>query len=612
MQYRKDIQILRGVSVLLVVLYHLELGSFKSGFLGVDVFFVISGYLMSALYSPARKLEFFFKRAKRLLPAYYFITLATVIFAALLTNPNEFDSVVKQSLFAAFLSSNIGYWLENSYFSKAAFNPLLHLWSLGVEIHFYLIVPIVFWLVTKSRWILPALLIVSLVLCFYVLAISNKTSFFMMPLRLWEFLIGFGIGLYTDNKVSVKKRRFSLLGLMAFVVIVAIPMMNVDGEANGFVQGHPGLHALIVCLATGVILLFGLPASFEKLKAATFLEKIGDYSYSLYLAHFPVLTLFLYQPFSGTILKPDTHGQTFLIGAIIAALSVWMYHFIEVPLRHSQKIIHWLWISPVVIIVCASLGITLHQYKFSKPELLVFNAWEDRSSYRCGKLSRITNPTDISCEITKNIENPSRRIFLVGNSHADSIKSTFASVAESLNVSVRFIVENGPLIPGGISPEGLIKEALNRNIDTIVLHFSPSKIDMPAIEKTARLAKDNNIYLAFIMPVPVWDEHVPKMLWRNLKYHEPLPTMSLIDYTQNNQALENKLSLLSGESFRLYQVGNIFCKQQCRLMNDTGNPIYFDEGHLTLTGSELLRGLFYSIITESIASKIPATSIKKG
>jgi hypothetical protein len=231
--------------------------------------------------------------------------------------------------------------------------------------------------------------------------------------------------------------------------------------------------------------------------------------------------------------------------------------------------------------------------------------------YRCGKLNRILDPTAISCEITKDIAKPSRRILLVGNSHADSIKSTFASVAQALNVDVRFMVDNIPLMPGGVSPERLIKEALNRKIDTVVLHYSPTKINLPNIQKFAKLAKDNNISIAFIMPVPVWDKHVPSVLWRNIKYNETVPVASLDDYGLKNQALNIELSRLAGVGFTVYQIANIFCNNQCQMMNDNGKPLYFDETHLTLSGSELLRGLFHKIITDAGSNGLPNDSVKR-
>lgn len=156
MEYRKDIQLLRGIAVLLVVLYHLDLGWIKSGFLGVDIFFVISGFLMNLLYDHAHKKIFFIRRIKRLLPAYFATLLLTVVVATFITTPVEYNQVVKQALFGLFFSSNFGFWLQNSYFSKAEFNPLLHLWSLGVEIQFYLCVPLLAWLLRNRHIILLA------------------------------------------------------------------------------------------------------------------------------------------------------------------------------------------------------------------------------------------------------------------------------------------------------------------------------------------------------------------------------------------------------------------------------------------------------------------------
>jgi len=229
MNYRKDIQILRGIAVFLVVFFHLGVTGFNSGFLGVDVFFVISGFLMSVLYDENKKIEFYKKRVHRLLPAYFITVITTLIASIFIVTPNEYTQVFEQSIFADLFASNIGYWMQNSYFSKAEFNPLLHLWSLGVEIQFYLLIPVIFYFLKINRFFLLLLFITSISLCFIVVEVSIKTSFFMMPLRLWEFIIGYGVAKYLTINGEILKKQYSLVGSFFLLVIIAIPMLSVNG-----------------------------------------------------------------------------------------------------------------------------------------------------------------------------------------------------------------------------------------------------------------------------------------------------------------------------------------------------------------------------------------------
>jgi len=122
LRYRADIQILRGIAVTLVVLFHLDLANIKSGFLGVDVFFVISGFLMALLYEPHAKAEFFKRRIRRLLPLYFFVVFVTVVVSIFVVTTNEYRQVAHQVWYSLIFSSNIGFWIQNSYFSKADFN----------------------------------------------------------------------------------------------------------------------------------------------------------------------------------------------------------------------------------------------------------------------------------------------------------------------------------------------------------------------------------------------------------------------------------------------------------------------------------------------------------
>ena len=596
--YRKDIQILRGIAVLLVVLFHLEIAGFENGFLGVDIFFVISGYLMAALYSPVAKVDFFIKRARRLLPAYFVVVILTIIAAAAITTPNDYEQVSAQALFATVFASNIGFWMENSYFDKAAFKPLLHLWSLGVEIQFYLLIPVLFWAFQKVKLSCYVILIISATICFLVLGISPKTSFFWLPFRLWEFLLGFSVAQHLGKGELRGNETIKWVGVASLVAIVCILIVKIDGMQFGFVEGHPGLIALLISLATTATLYFRIPRVVEQSLLGGLLEKIGNYSYSIYLTHYPMIVLFLYKPFSGTLLKTADVGETASLASLVALSSVLLFMLIEKPFRANRNSLRGLLFIVPVVIAVSYMGAIFQKTLIPVNEMLVYKAWADRDNYRCGKIKRFSNPMAITCEITDSLKSPSHRVLLVGNSHADSIKRTFSSVAYDRNVAVYFMVENTPLMKDGITPQRLIDEALEKRVDAIILHFSPLTVDNHVIDELVANAKKYKLQLLFIMPVPAWDKHVPRALISNIKSQEVLPSQNIDDYKRFNEKLLEKLASIDYAKFRTYQVADAFCQPDCRLISTSGKPLYFDRWHLTLTGSEVLRSVFESLIVE--------------
>ena len=598
MEYRKDIQILRGVAVLLVVFFHFEVAGFTSGFLGVDVFFVISGYLMAKLYDPSRKRDFFVKRARRLLPAYFAVVAVTALIAAARTIPSDYSQVATQTRFAAFFASNIGFWLENSYFDKAAFLPLLHLWSLGVEIQFYLLIPVLVWLFGRWRLGYPLLLVGSALLCFFVVGISPKTSFFWLPPRLWEFLIGFGVARYAFFGWAAKHDASRWLGLACLVLLFALALINIDADRPGFVKGHPGLLALISSLATATVLGLGIPRRVEASAVAGALEKLGGYSYSIYLAHFPIIVLWLYRPFAGTVLGTTSLAQSAMIGVAVAGASVLLYRFVEQPFRRRLHRLTWIAAPAIVLVAVSFVGSLAQQQLIPAGDMLIYQAWSDRSEFRCGKLSRILHPTAISCEITPPLAAPSHRVLLVGNSFADSIKTTFAATAGQRNVSVYFLVDNRPLVKGGVTPAQVMQEADAHQVDAIVMHFSLLGTDLAQIGRGEQLAKERGISVSFLLPPPAWNEHVPMMLWRNRKELAPLPRQSLHDYATTNADLIASLGKIDYDRFTVYGTAEAFCRSDCRMISAGGKPYYFDNGHLTLTGSEELRGVFEQVLDD--------------
>ncbi|MBR9915859.1 MAG: acyltransferase [Algicola sp.] len=596
LNFRYDIQILRGVSVLFVVLFHLGFSSLKSGFLGVDVFFVISGFLMAVLYDHRNKKDFFARRAKRLLPPYFFVIILTVLVSFFVNTPNETKQVVEQSIFGAFFIPNVGYWLQNSYFSKAEFNPLLHLWSLGVEIQFYIFIPLLSLFFRKSRYFLPLIALFSLILCFVVLTISPKTSFFMLPFRVWEFLIGFGVAKFFSSNGSVKYKGKEFIGLASLLILILIPFMSVDGESLNVVYGHPGLYAILVCLATSCVLLFGLPSRLEHSALGNTLVWFGKYSYSIYLVHFPIIVLFLSKPFGGTIVTTDSLVQLVVIILLIGFFSYISYNFVE-KIRF-KKILVPVFFGSLISILLPLLLSSLQSGILEDNEKKIFGAFSDRSQYRCGKIIRILNPKAISCDINS-IDNPDAIIMLVGNSHSDSIKTIFSNVSSENNARLIFLVPNNPLMTGGISVSRVINEAVSKNVDHIVIHFSTMGFPIDNVLSLSDLAIKKGIKVTIIEPVPIWNKHIPKYMYDSLNDNDSGLVKKNVEYNYENREILKGLDTLQLNGVERMSVVDVFCKDECAFSSKDGKPFYFDSNHLTLTGSKELEGKFRSIFNQS-------------
>jgi len=600
LKFRSDIQVLRGIAVLWVVLFHFGFTFFESGFLGVDVFFVISGFLMANLYHSGQMMSFFQSRASRLLPAYFVVVIATVIAAFVFTTPNETSQVLEQTFWASIFSSNIGFWSKASYFSKSEFNPLLHLWSLGVEIQFYLLVPVLFWIISKSRYMFAMLVLLSLIACSIMLTVSPKTSFFLLPFRFWELGFGFLVGFVMRNGKDVALSRSTLLGLPGLAVILLIPFADIDGRTSSFIYGHPGFAALVACLATGSILYFGLPSFIVNNRVGSSLVKLGTYSYSLYLVHFPVIVIYLSRPFDGTNLKVAKPLDFVLLIALIVVLTGCLHQFVEN--RWRAQGIKRLIVGPVLLVLCVSLTARFVQpWILSPEERAIFAASSDRTEYRCGKIFRVVSPTSEFCEITGS-ENSDRSVMLVGNSHADAIKTAFASVAASLNTSVYFTVSNSPMLgSANLSPQTIVEAAVERQVDTIILHYSPARLPDAAerFDELINIAAANDIKLVLIDPVPTWSEHVPRALYMNTTQNHELPAQTLDQHRERIANMLVDVKSLQGTSITRWDPAPYLCDVQCSLAQQDRTPFYFDRGHLTVTGSNELTTLFESILRES-------------
>lgn len=317
-----------------VVFFHAGVGLFSGGFVGVDIFFVISGFLITSIIDGEVRdgkftiLRFYERRVRRILPALFVVLAATAVASAVLLLPRAFKDFGQSAVAATLFSSNILFWREGDYFSPNVFSkPLLHTWSLAVEEQYYIVIPILMMLL--ARWRQNALIwtalicVASFASAQWVLQHHATTAFFLSPFRFWELGIG---GLLALGAAPRIRSRAALegLSLLGLGMILASVFLYTDSTP------FPGLAAAAPCLGAALIIYAGgqAPTLVSRLLGLAPVVFIGLISYSLYLWHWPIIVLYHYW----RIVDPTPIETAGLILASIgvAALS---WRFVEAPFR---------------------------------------------------------------------------------------------------------------------------------------------------------------------------------------------------------------------------------------------------------------------------------------
>ena len=327
---RIDVQALRGIAVLLVLAHHAKAPFIHGGYLGVDIFFVISGYLITALivrdidaakFSFAR---FYWRRAWRLLPALYVTLAVCIALSAVLLRAAEMRDFTKQVIGAITFTGNIALWLQTGYFEQAAeLKPLLHVWSLSIEEQYYLLIPAAF-VFLPARLRLAVMLTATLLsvgLCIYLINLKPGATFYLLPTRAWEMGIGTVAALLSARTLPTSSAG-KYIGLSAIVVVAALAVQPLS-------KFHPGIDALLCCVGTACAILFRV----SKLNDGAFarvMAFVGDRSYSLYLVHWPIFAFL-----NGANLGPGDVPWPMRVAAALASLVLaWALHrWVEMPCR---------------------------------------------------------------------------------------------------------------------------------------------------------------------------------------------------------------------------------------------------------------------------------------
>lgn len=344
-KYRPEIDGLRAVAVVPVVLFHAGLWWMAGGFTGVDVFFVISGFLITSIILREEAAgtfsfaNFWMRRIRRILPVMLTVLAATSIVGWFVLYGPQWDSLGQQTMSVIFLCANVFMWkMTGDYWGPAAEEaPLLHCWSLSVEEQFYLFHPLLLILILKFRkqWLLPVfamLTLASFVACYIGTTRSPSATFYFLPTRAWELAAGCLVAITMFNSKNSEKKLNPYANALAGVGLALV----VVGYFVVTEAGFPGLQALLPVIGTSMIILYAgsETGSVTRWLSHPVLIYIGKISYSLYLWHWPVIVF-------GKVLSTKYESNLIQVGVfvLIPLLSVCSYHFVEQTTRRSKKIL---------------------------------------------------------------------------------------------------------------------------------------------------------------------------------------------------------------------------------------------------------------------------------
>ena len=444
MNYRPDIDGLRAVAVIPVVFFHAGFNIFGGGFVGVDVFFVISGFLITSLIMEEfdRKcfniINFYERRAKRIIPSLFFVMAIFAPFAYILMLPDQLTDFSKSLIYAALFISNIYYWRQSGYFDPISEEqPFLHTWSLAVEAQYYLLFPVFFLFGLRLRknkvfWLIIFCAAASFFLSEWGWRNRPSANFYLAPTRIWEFLVGSIAAFHLENKSIKKKSIFAIIGLS--LIIVSVFLYGADTP-------FPSAYSIIPVLGAYLFIVHSkdgtIATSFLSHKA---ISGIGIISYPVYLWHQPIFA------FARIGLEHEPSKLTMILLVFLSfILSYGTWRYIEAPFRRRQKnkgtsLYKFPILAMIFFIIFGFGGVYTNGFRdrydnvLSYLKYISFGERIHIEGYPCSSFSDAQYGKLLLCEYGD--LNSNEVLVTYGDSHLDAINFEFDAFAEQNHIRV--------------------------------------------------------------------------------------------------------------------------------------------------------------------------------
>jgi peptidoglycan/LPS O-acetylase OafA/YrhL len=505
-QYRREIDGLRALAVIPVLLFHAGFQSFSGGYIGVDIFFVISGYLITSIIindlhaGTFSILKFYERRARRILPALFLVMFVSLPFAYLWMSPTGLHDFSKSVIAVSLFLSNILFWKEAGYFATAnELKPLLHTWSLAVEEQYYVLFPLFLMLAWRfgQRWIISLLFVAalaSLAVSEWALARYISASFYLLPTRGWELLIGALAAFYLFSNTNTNEKP-THLRLAAYQAASSMGLLLITYAVFAYDKftPFPGVNALLPTIGAVLIVLFANTQTLVgKLLGSKWLVGIGLISYSTYLWHQPLFSFVRH----GSIQEPSkiVYLLLILVSLLLAYLT---WKFVETPFRNKnivkRKQILWFGlIGSLFFIAVGLVGIYNKGFekRFNMPTSLSSSFDLTPAAWGCFDKPQAHTRSDWLCDIGSKQAKPSFIVF--GDSHARSMFDAFSEAGNQANKHGVYIGVSG----------------CTAFLDIYKLHKDEIDVDCNLINKRVyEYVKANKISKVFLIGKWSWYTH---------------------------------------------------------------------------------------------------------
>src|SRR5580704_11212964 len=615
--YRPDIDGLRAVAVLLVLAYHIGIHRFRGGFVGVDVFFVISGFLIGSIIlseldaSRFSIVSFYERRVRRIFPALAVLLLCTSLLATKFLLPSELVDYGKSLLAATFSFSNVLFLHQEGYFNlPAATKPLLHTWSLAVEEQFYVFLPLFLIAVRKyfpSRQRL--LIVVVALLSFAVSAVGafrfHDATFYLAHTRAWELLLGTILVLDIFPAISTPLLR-NLASLSGVILILTAGLLFTPATP------FPGVAALLPCVGAALVIAAGKSgASFVgralSLRPVVF---IGMISYSLYLWHWPLI---VFQGSDGLLIRGCSPKVTKLVLLFASfALATLSWRFVEQPFRDRRRLSRPVMFRLVSVAAAALLtaGISIlatsgfpSRYPAEAVKVASFLLNTDAKTdaeYRVGTCFLTSKDAykDFNPSVCLQQVADKHNDLLLGDSHAAQL--WYGLSATFKDVSVMQATASGckPTLDQSRSVETKCSRLMGHiftdylprhHVDALIIAARWDAGDLEPLQKTLAWAHQRGIEVVLFGPIVQYDSALPRLLARSIESNDPsIPSLHRVAYYERLDAeMTHMAETVPGVRYVSYF--KMLCRQSsCLEYADAGVPLQSDYGHLTDIGSLLV------------------------